>query len=43
MWQAWSFALVRLAAAIAVAVLIGLITGDMSLWLTIVLGGILAW
>jgi two-component system phosphate regulon sensor histidine kinase PhoR len=43
MWQAWSFALVRLAAAIAVAVLIGLITGDMELWLTIVLGGILAW
>ncbi len=43
MWQAWSFALVRLAAAIAVAVLIGLITGDMALWLTIVLGGILAW
>ena len=29
--------------AVAVAVLIGLITGDMALWLTIVLGGILAW
>jgi two-component system phosphate regulon sensor histidine kinase PhoR len=43
MWQAWSFALVRLAAAIVVAALIGLITGDMALWLTIVLGGILAW
>jgi two-component system phosphate regulon sensor histidine kinase PhoR len=43
MWQAWSFALVRLAAALAVAVLIGLVTGDMALWLTIVLGGILAW
>jgi two-component system phosphate regulon sensor histidine kinase PhoR len=43
MWQAWSFALVRLAAALAVAALIGLVTGDMSLWLTIVLGGILAW
>jgi len=43
MWQAWSFALVRLAAAIAVAVLVGLITGEMDLWLTIVLGGILAW
>jgi two-component system phosphate regulon sensor histidine kinase PhoR len=42
-WQAWSFALVRLAAAIAVAVLVGLITGDLALWLTIVLGGILAW
>jgi two-component system phosphate regulon sensor histidine kinase PhoR len=43
MWQAWSFALVRLSAALALAVLIGLITGDMELWLTIVLGGILAW
>jgi two-component system phosphate regulon sensor histidine kinase PhoR len=43
MWQAWSFALVRLAAAIAVAAVIGLITGRMALWLTIVLGGILAW
>ena len=43
MWQAWSFALVRLAAAIAVAVLVGLITGELALWLTIVLGGILAW
>jgi two-component system phosphate regulon sensor histidine kinase PhoR len=43
MWQAWSFALVRLTAAIAVAVLIGVITGDLALWLTIVLGGILAW
>jgi two-component system phosphate regulon sensor histidine kinase PhoR len=43
MWQAWSFALVRLTAAIVFAVLIGLITGDLALWLTIVLGGILAW
>ena len=43
MWQAWWFALVRLAVAIALAVLIGLITGDLALWLTIVLGGILAW
>ena len=43
MWQAWWFALVRLAVAVALAVLIGLITGDMELWLTIVLGGILAW
>lgn len=42
MWQAWSFALIRLAAAVAVAVLIGLITDRMALWLTIVLGGILA-
>jgi len=43
MWSAWSFALVRLAAAVAVAVLLGLITDRMALWLTIVLGGTLAW
>jgi two-component system phosphate regulon sensor histidine kinase PhoR len=43
MWRAWSFALGRLAAAIAVAVLLGLVTERMALWLTIVLGGILAW
>jgi two-component system phosphate regulon sensor histidine kinase PhoR len=43
MWQAWSYALVRLAAALAVAVLIGLVSGHLALWLTIVLGGILAW
>ena len=43
MWPAWSFALVRLAVALAVAVLLGLITDRMALWLTIVLGGILAW
>jgi|SRR5688500_12024567 two-component system phosphate regulon sensor histidine kinase PhoR len=43
MLSAWSFALVRLAAAIAVAVLLGLVTDRMALWLTIVLGGILAW
>jgi two-component system, OmpR family, phosphate regulon sensor histidine kinase PhoR len=43
MWEAWSFALVRLAAAIAVAAFIGLVTGQPVLWLTIVLGGILAW
>jgi two-component system phosphate regulon sensor histidine kinase PhoR len=43
MWPAWSFALVRLAAAVAIAVLLGLVTGRMALWLTIVLGGILAW
>ena len=43
MWQAWSFALVRLAAAIAVAVLLGLLTGRLALGLTIVLGGALAW
>jgi two-component system, OmpR family, phosphate regulon sensor histidine kinase PhoR len=43
MWQAWSFALIRLAVALALAVAIGLLTGNMELWLTIVLGGILAW
>jgi two-component system phosphate regulon sensor histidine kinase PhoR len=43
MLRAWSFALVRLAGAIAVAVLLGLATDRMALWLTIVLGGILAW
>jgi two-component system phosphate regulon sensor histidine kinase PhoR len=43
MWPAWSFALVRLAAALCVAALIGLITGRLALWLTIVLGGLLAW
>jgi two-component system phosphate regulon sensor histidine kinase PhoR len=43
MGAAWSFALGRLAVAIAVAVLIGLATGRMALWLAIVLGGILAW
>jgi two-component system phosphate regulon sensor histidine kinase PhoR len=43
MWQAWSFALIRLAVALAVAVAIGLLTGNMELCLTIVLGGILAW
>lgn len=43
MRSAWSFALVRLAAALAVAALLGLVTGRPALWLTIVLGGILAW
>jgi two-component system phosphate regulon sensor histidine kinase PhoR len=43
MWQAWSFALVRLAAALAVAIMLGLIEGHMSLWLALVLGGMLAW
>jgi two-component system phosphate regulon sensor histidine kinase PhoR len=43
MGPAWSFALGRLAAAIAVAVLIGLATGRMALWIAIVLGGMLAW
>jgi two-component system phosphate regulon sensor histidine kinase PhoR len=43
MWRAWSFAFGRLAAAVAVAVFLGLVTDRMALWLTIVLGGILAW
>src|SRR6185295_3439818 len=43
MRSAWSFARVRLAVAIAIAALIGLVTGRMALWLMIVLGGILAW
>ena len=43
MWQAWSFALVRLAVALALAVLLGLVAGNMALWLAIVLGGTLAW
>jgi two-component system phosphate regulon sensor histidine kinase PhoR len=41
--SAWSFALVRLAAALGVAAFLGLVTGRLALWLTIVLGGILAW
>ncbi len=43
MRSAWSFALVRLAVAIAVAALLGLVTGQLALCLTIVLGGTLAW
>ncbi len=43
MLSAWTFALVRMAAAIAIAVLLGLATDRMVLWLTIVLGGVLAW
>ncbi len=43
MLPAWSFALVRLAIALAIAVVAGLIFGHIALWLTIVLGGMLAW
>jgi two-component system phosphate regulon sensor histidine kinase PhoR len=43
MWRAWSFALVRLSAAIAVAAFLGVITDRLALWLTIVLGGVLTW
>jgi len=40
---AWSFALVRLAAAIGVAILLGLVFGHVGRWLTGVLGLVLAW
>ena len=43
MWPAWSFALIRLLVAIAVAAALGLIFGRMALWLTAVLGAVLAW
>jgi two-component system phosphate regulon sensor histidine kinase PhoR len=40
---AWSFALARLAGAIAAAIGLGLVFGRIGLWLTIVLGGMLTW
>jgi two-component system phosphate regulon sensor histidine kinase PhoR len=40
---AWSFALARLAVALIAAVTLGLIFGRIGLWLTVVLGGALAW
>jgi two-component system, OmpR family, phosphate regulon sensor histidine kinase PhoR len=43
MLSAWISALVRLAIALAIAVAAGLISGHIALWLTIVLGGTLAW
>ncbi len=43
MSPAWTFALARLAAAIAAAVTLGLIFGHVALWLTVVLSGTLAW
>lgn len=43
MLPAWSFALVRLAIAIAVATVLGLISSRMGLSFAIVFGGILAW
>jgi two-component system phosphate regulon sensor histidine kinase PhoR len=43
MLSAWIFALARLAIALAVAVLAGLISGHIALWLAVVLGGLLAW
>jgi two-component system phosphate regulon sensor histidine kinase PhoR len=41
--SAWSYALVRLALALAAALLLGLVFGHFGWWLTGVLGGILAW
>ena len=43
MSPAWSFALARLAGAIAAAIGLGLVFGRIGLWLTIVLGGMLSW
>lgn len=43
MSPAWGFALARLAVAVGVAVLLGLVYGYLPLWLTLVLGGTLAW
>lgn len=43
MWRAWSFALVRLLVAIAVAAVLGLIFGNIARWITAVLGALLAW
>lgn len=43
MWRAWSFALARLLVAIAIATLLGLIFGHIGIWLTAVLGAVLAW
>jgi two-component system, OmpR family, phosphate regulon sensor histidine kinase PhoR len=43
MLSAWMFALARIAIAIAIAVVAGLLSGHLALWLTIVLGGTLAW
>lgn len=41
MSQAWSFAIARLATAIAAAIGLGLIFGRIWLWVTVVLGGLL--
>ncbi len=43
MSPAWTFALARLAGALLLAVALGLIFGEIRLWLTIVLGGMLTW
>ena len=42
MLRAWLLALLRLAIALAIAVIAGLVTGRIALCLTIVLGGMLA-
>ena len=43
MSPAWTFALARLAGALILALTLGLIFGEIGLWLTIVLGGMLTW
>jgi len=43
MSPAWIFALARLAGALILAVTLGLIFGEIDLWLMIVLGGMLTW
>lgn len=43
MSPAWTFAFARLAGALVVAVALGLAFGQVALWLTIVLGGMLTW
>ena len=43
MSPAWAFALARLAVAVGVAVLLGMVYGQVAIWLTVVLGGTLAW
>jgi two-component system phosphate regulon sensor histidine kinase PhoR len=43
MSPAWAFALARLAVAVSVAILLGLVYGHVAIWLTVVLGGTLAW
>ena len=40
---AWTFAFVRLAAALVIAIIFGLIFGRISVWLAVMLGGALTW
>jgi two-component system phosphate regulon sensor histidine kinase PhoR len=41
-WSAWSFAIVRIAMLLAIAVVLGLLFDHVAVWLAVVLGGILA-